>query len=455
MPPSSSYSLLLLAGLCCLLPGSQTKDYQEAGASGDGKTQEQPQCQNFASTITNISLSLLQKVIRWPGQTNIMFSPVSITAAFAMLSLGAKGSTQKQILNGLRFGAADMPKMRVHKCFQHLLQTFRQPNYQLLMTTGNSLFIDKRLQVTDKFREVATELYNSETIPVNFRNIKEAKAQINKHTMKRSYGHILQVVEDLPMDTALALVNFISLDGIHNGELQADLVNNYEFRLDTGQAVSVPMVKRTGKFYLKKDSNLSSWVLIQHYAGNAMAFFILPDLGKMQQLIDNLSYEYLNSIQRHINPRCVTFTVGTGRAGLQRPREGKVEAGHLGSICRRFCPLTFFLVVHWAPKNQQVRECSPSVSPGPADWGVGLRYANLGFPKFTISATYDLKTVMRTLGITQIFSNKADLSKVTKDAPVKLSKVLSLDDFKHGYQTFSGGRLFLFSQDTDGNVKPK
>lgn len=51
------------------------------------------------------------------------------------------------------------------------------------------------------------------------------------------------------------------------------------------------------------------------------------------------------------------------------------------------------------------------------------RYANLGFPKFTISATYDLKTVMRTLGITQIFSSGADLSKVTKDAPVRLSKV--------------------------------
>lgn len=213
MLPSSSYNLLLLASLCCLLPGSQTKGYQKADASGHDNIQEPPQCQNFASTITNISLALLQNLIRWPGQTNIMFSPVGITAAFAMLSLGAKGSTQKQILDGLRFGLRDLPEMGVHKCFQHLLQTFHHPNYQLLMTTGNSLFIDKRLQVTGKFREVVTELYDSETIPVNFQDIQEAKAQINKHTMKRSYGHILQVVEDLPIDTALALVNFVSLDG--------------------------------------------------------------------------------------------------------------------------------------------------------------------------------------------------------------------------------------------------
>lgn len=84
------------------------------------------------------------------------------------------------------------------------------------------------------------------------------------------------------------------------------------------------------------------------------------------------------SLKRHLPQRMGpsrhgTFTVDTGRVWLQRPREGKVEAGHLGSICRRFCPLTLFTVVHWVPKNQQVRVCSPSVSPGPADWGVGLR----------------------------------------------------------------------------------
>ncbi|GAB1297745.1 Alpha-1-antitrypsin 1-3 [Apodemus speciosus] len=50
--------------------------------------------------------------------------------------------------------------------------------------------------------------------------------------------------------------------------------------------------------------------------------------------------------------------------------------------------------------------------------------ANLFFPKFTISATFNLMTVMRKLGITQVFSNEADLSKVSTDGPVKLSKAV-------------------------------
>ena len=45
-----------------------------------------------------------------------------------------------------------------------------------------------------------------------------------------------------------------------------------------------------------------------------------------------------------------------------------------------------------------------------------------------MSTTYDLKTILSTLGITQVFSNEADFSGITPDAPLKLSKVRSCDE---------------------------
>lgn len=44
-----------------------------------------------------------------------------------------------------------------------------------------------------------------------------------------------------------------------------------------------------------------------------------------------------------------------------------------------------------------------------------------------MSTTYDLEIILSTLGITQAFSNEADLSGITQDAPVKLNKVRSCD----------------------------
>ncbi|XP_051006897.1 alpha-1-antiproteinase-like [Acomys russatus] len=305
MPHSPSHSsFLLLAGLCCLLSGSQTEGYQSTGASGHNKKNQEPlQCQNFAPIITNISLFLLQNAMHWPKQTNIVFSPVSITAAFAMLSLGAKGSTHKQILKGLKFSLMNKADMEVHRCFQYLSHSLRQPDHQLQLTTGSSLFINKHLRVADKFREAIRDLYHSEAIPVNFRDTQEAKTEINSHVMKRSYGQIEQMVDDLPIDTVLVLMNFISFSGIQNGEFQDKHTVEDKFYLDTGKVDAVPMINRLGKFDLHRDKSLSSWVLIQHYVGDAIVFFILPDLGKMQQLIENLSPEYLNSIQKHVYPR--------------------------------------------------------------------------------------------------------------------------------------------------------
>lgn len=50
------------------------------------------------------------------------------------------------------------------------------------------------------------------------------------------------------------------------------------------------------------------------------------------------------------------------------------------------------------------------------------------FPRLSRTTTYDLKTILGTLGITEIFSNEADLSGVTQDALLKLDKVRSHRD---------------------------
>lgn len=44
-------------------------------------------------------------------------------------------------------------------------------------------------------------------------------------------------------------------------------------------------------------------------------------------------------------------------------------------------------------------------------------------PKLSISGTYDLKAVLGEMGITKVFSNEAELSGISKETPLKLSKV--------------------------------
>ena len=68
------------------------------------------------------------------------------------------------------------------------------------------------------------------------------------------------------------------------------------------------------------------------------------------------------------------------------------------------------------------------------------RSASLRLPKLSISGTYDLKSVLSKMGITKVFSAEADLSEITEEGPLMLSKVGCRQVSKDTAHRGSGGR---------------
>lgn len=63
-------------------------------------------------------------------------------------------------------------------------------------------------------------------------------------------------------------------------------------------------------------------------------------------------------------------------------------------------------------------------------------------PKLSISGTYDLKTILGQMGVTKVFSNGAELSGISEEVPLTLSKVsltlVSVGQNVHGWGCSSG-----------------
>ncbi|XP_003408637.3 alpha-1-antitrypsin [Loxodonta africana] len=297
MPSSISWGLLLLAGLCCLVPGSLARSpegdpAQETGSSKCDHDQHQARL-DISPSLVNFAFSLYREVARESNTTNIFFSPVSIAVAFALLSLGAKSDTHTQILEGLKFNLTKTPEAEIHEGFQHLLQTLNQPDSQLQLTTGNGLFINESLKLVDKFLEDAKKLYHSEAFSINFRDNEAAKKQINDYVEKGTQGKIVDVVKYLDDNTVLALVNYIFFKGKWKKPFEEEKTQDGDFHVDEATTVTVPMMNRLGMFDLHYHEELSSWVLLMDYVGNATAIFILPKPGELQQLEDTLTKELL------------------------------------------------------------------------------------------------------------------------------------------------------------------
>lgn len=328
---------------------------QETHATAhDEEHLQEPAEHKIAPNLADFAFSLYRHVAHQSNTTNIFFSPVSIATAFALLSLGAKGDTHTQILEGLSFNLTELAEAQIHDGFQHLLRVLNQQDNQLQLTTGNGLFIDKTLKIVDKFQEDVKNLYHSEAFSINFGDTEEAKKQINDYVEKGTQGKIVDLVKDLDKDTVLALVNYIFFKGKWEKPFEPESTTEQDFHVDEKTTVRVPMMHRLSSFDVQYSDALSSWVLLLDYAGNATAFFILPDQGKLRHLED-------------------TLTKG-------------ILARFLGN-----------------------RHSS---------------FVNVHLPKLSISGTYDLTSILPELGITKVFSRQADLSGITEEAPLTVSKAL-------------------------------
>ncbi|XP_046297070.1 alpha-1-antitrypsin-related protein-like [Marmota monax] len=348
MPSSVSWGLLLLVGLCCLAPGSQVQDPQEAQSSDHGhEHEEHSTCHNVSSKVIDMAFTLYREPATWSRHSNILFSPVSIVMAFAKTSLPSKTDTHNQILESLKLNLRETPEAKIHECFQHLLQNFQKPSQQCQLTTGSSLFIHSSLKLVDQFVQDTKNLYHSAIVPVDFRTNQEAKKQINSHVQQKTRRTCPTYISPPPsLPPSLP-------PGKWNEEPNAERHIVENFHVNRKMTIKVPMIHCLGNFFLHRDKELSSWVLVQHYLGDT-TFAILPDPGRMLQV------------------------------------EKKLTPKHFEDILRKS----------------------------------DLRPANLHFPKLSISGTIDLKPILRSLGITKVFSHEADLSGITEDAPLRLSQAL-------------------------------
>ncbi|XP_039740047.1 alpha-1-antitrypsin [Pteropus medius] len=361
MPSSITWRLLLLAG--CLVLGSLAEGLQGVAVQETDEHDQKGAIYKIAPNLVDFAFSLYRQVAHQSNTSNIFFSPVSIATAFATLSLGTKGDTHTQILEGLDFNLTERAEADIHKGFHHLLDALNRPDNQLQLTTGNGLFIDENAKLVSKFLEDVKKLYHSEAFSVNFKDSEAAKKQINDYVEKGTQGKITDLVKDLNEDTVFALVNFIFFKGKWEKPFEAKQTTEEDFHVDQDTTVKVPMMNRLGMFDLHRCDTLSSWVLLMDYVGNATAVFLLPDEGKLQHAEDLLTKQVLSKF-----------------------------------LEKRY-----------------------------------VRSANLQLPKLSISGTYDLATVLGNMGITKVFSNAADLSGISEQERLKLSKavhkaVLTIDE---------------------------
>lgn len=165
-------------------------------------------------TFKNIDFAMnLYLKIASRHDDNIFFSPLSVSTAFAALSLAARNSTRSEILSGLNLDTLEQAGQLelIPQLFQHLQRNISQAG-TLKLEQGTALFVDLNFQIEKDFGDQMKLFFSADVENVDFKKSETSKI-INDHVMEKTGGKVKEMVTSLDPLTRLLLINTVFFQG--------------------------------------------------------------------------------------------------------------------------------------------------------------------------------------------------------------------------------------------------
>ncbi|XP_073728698.1 leukocyte elastase inhibitor isoform X7 [Misgurnus anguillicaudatus] len=266
--------------------------------------------ESLSAANTQFSLNVFKKIseINTSGK-NVFYSPLSISSALAMVSLGAKGNTKDQILQVLCLNksgpdteTADQQEDLIHSSYNKLMSELNEPGVPYMLSLANRLYGEKSYQFIGKFITDSQKYYQAGLESVDFiKNSEAARVNINNWVEKKTQGKIkdLVAVGFLNDSTRLVLVNALYFKGTWEKIFLKEDTVDQQFKVNKNETKPVKMMNQTSHCSLAFIPEVNSQILELSYIGrNLSMLIILPneiedDTTGLQKLEKTLTYEKL------------------------------------------------------------------------------------------------------------------------------------------------------------------
>ncbi len=165
---------------------------------------------------------------------NMVMSPLSASFALSMLANGAEGDTRKEITNVLGFTEFDMQFVNEYNFM--MLNRLPDLDNTVTLTFANSLWLNDGFKVYDSYKKSLMSGYYAESYSYNFDDGPEA---INEWCRKKTKGVIPFVLQDMPSDAMMALVNALYFKGAWKDDFFKESTKRGSF-INADRSVSRP-----------------------------------------------------------------------------------------------------------------------------------------------------------------------------------------------------------------------
>jgi serine protease inhibitor len=206
------------------------------------------------------------------AESNLFFSPFSISSALALTYEGARGSTAEEIRSVFHFPANDTFS---RQGFSMINADLNRPDAGYTLRTANALWAEKTYSFLPEYLQIAREFYRANVTNLDFTNAPEAsRITINQWVEDQTEDKIRDLIPPGVIDplTRLVITNAIYFHGTWQKEFDKNLTHGADFNTTPAVTVHVEMMERTDadSFYpYSENDQFQILKLPYNHTGNA------------------------------------------------------------------------------------------------------------------------------------------------------------------------------------------
>ena len=230
------------------------------------------------------------------GDDNLLYSPLSIYSALAMVYEGARGTTADQFRSALGLP----PLQALRPSYAHIYNTLNNVQNATLRV-GNAIWVQKGFQVLPSYKETLEKYYAAKAANLDFTGAPEkARLQINSFIAQQTGGMIKQLIPPglINPRTRLIITNAVYLKAAWLYPFNPNNTRPMDFHTPTG-TVKAQMMCMKPQHTLPYADLPDAQVLQLPYAGNLTLTIILPkhDIHTLEKTLPQRLTQYLTSPQ--------------------------------------------------------------------------------------------------------------------------------------------------------------
>ncbi len=232
---------------------------------------------------------------------NLFYSPYSISLALAMTYAGARGETEQQMADVLRFA---LPQELLHPAFNALDQALASRGERLneeqrfRLNIANAIWGQQDFDFLAPFLDTLAENYGAGLRLLDFVKAPEdARQTINRWVEEETEDKIKDLLPagSISSDTRLVLSNAIYFNAAWMYPFEESVTQDGAFRLLDGSEATVPMMRESERLGYAEGAGLQA-VELPYVGGELSMVILLPAAGRFEEFVEALDGRQLDAI---------------------------------------------------------------------------------------------------------------------------------------------------------------